>query len=164
MNEFTHFDNEGLAIMVDVSDKDKTKREASAVGIVKMSKECFKLVEEGNIKKGDVLGVARIAAIMAAKKTSEVVPLCHNIPITSCSLEFKLLKENSEIFVESYVKTTAETGVEMEAMHMVMIACLTIYDMCKAVDKKIEISNIHLKYKLGGKSGNVSYSLKEENL
>ncbi len=157
-NKFTHFDENGKAIMVDVTDKDKTKRVASALGIVKMSEECFNLVEQGNIKKGDVLSVARIGGIMAAKRTFETIPLCHNMPITSCSIEFKLDKEHFQIQVEGIVKTNAETGVEMEALHMVTIACLTIYDMCKAVDKEMVISDIHLNYKLGGKSGIFKYS------
>ena len=153
MNDFTHFDKNGKAIMVDVSNKDKTKREASAVGSIRMSKECFDLVEKGNVKKGDVLGVARIAGIMASKRTFELIPLCHNIPIASSEINFTLDKENCEIHVEGIVKTNAETGVEMEALHMVSMACLTIYDMCKAVDKEMVIFNIHLNYKLGGKSG-----------
>lgn len=158
MNDFTHFDENGKAIMVDVSNKDKTKREASAVGIVKMSRKCFDLVERGDIKKGDVLGVARVAGIMASKRTFELIPLCHNIPITSSAVDFILDRENCEIHVEAIVKTNAETGVEMEALHMVSVVCLTIYDMCKAVDKEMIISSLHLNYKLGGKSGTFKYS------
>ena len=155
---FTHFDKNGKAIMVDVSEKNKTNREASAVGTVKMSRECFNLVEQGNMKKGDVLAVARVAGIMASKRTSGMIPLCHNIPISSSSVEFMLDEENCEIHVEGIAKTCSETGVEMEALHMVTVTCLTIYDMCKAVDKKMVISNIHLNYKLGGKSGTFRYS------
>jgi len=158
MDEFTHFDENGKAIMVDVSNKNKTNREASAVGKVKMSRECFDLVERGNIKKGDVLGIARVAGIMASKRTFELIPLCHNIPITSSKVDFVLDEENCEINVKAIVKTNAETGVEMEALHMVTVACLTIYDMCKAVDKEMIISSIHLDYKLGGKSGAFRYS------
>jgi len=155
---FTHFDKNGKAMMVDVTEKNKTDREASAVGVVKMSRECFDLVEQGNMKKGDVLALARVAGIMASKRTSEAIPLCHNISITSSSVEFILGRENCEIHVEGIVKTCSETGVEMEALHMVAIACLTIYDMCKAVDKEMVISDIHLNYKLGGKSGTYRYS------
>lgn len=158
MSDFTHFDENGKAIMVDISNKNKTNREASAVGVVKMSKECFDLVAQGNIKKGDVLGVARVAGIMASKRTAEAIPMCHNIPIASSTIEFTLDKEKFEIHVECKVKTLGETGVEMEALHMVSIACLTIYDMCKAIDKEMLISDIHLKYKLGGKSGTFRYS------
>lgn len=158
MSDFTHFDENGKAIMVDISNKNKTNREASAVGVVKMSKECFDLVAQGNIKKGDVLGVARVAGIMASKRTAEAIPMCHNIPIASSTIEFTLDKEKFEIHVEGKVKTLGETGVEMEALHMVSIACLTIYDMCKAIDKEMLISDIHLKYKLGGKSGTFRYS------
>ena len=151
--EFTHFDQEGHAWMVDVTEKDETVREALATGEIRMSEECFLKVQEGSMKKGDVLGVARIAGIMGAKKTSELIPLCHILNLTKVSLEFEMLQEEHAIRALCTVKTTGKTGVEMEALTGVNIALLTIYDMCKAVDKTMEMGQIRLVHKSGGKSG-----------
>lgn len=153
MNNFTHFDKDGNAIMVDVSNKDETIREATAVGSIKMSEECFLKVREGDMKKGDVLGVARIAGIMGAKKTSELIPLCHILNLTKVEIDFSFDEENHKINSSCTVKTVGKTGVEMEALTGINISLLTIYDMCKAVDKGMEISEIKLVKKTGGKSG-----------
>lgn len=151
--EFTHFDSQGNAWMVDVSEKAETKREAVARGSIFMSEECFKKVQEGSMKKGDVLGVARIAGIMGAKRTSELIPLCHILNLTKLSVEFEMKPETNEIQAVCTARTTGKTGVEMEALTGVNIALLTIYDMCKAVDKTMELGNICLVHKSGGKSG-----------
>lgn len=151
--EFTHFDTNGNAIMVDVSDKAITDREAIALGRIKVSKECFEAVKNGTSKKGDVLGVARIAGIMGAKKTAELIPLCHILNLTKVSIEFGLLEETCEIEAVCTVKVSGKTGVEMEAMTGVSVTLLTIYDMCKAIDKTMEIGAISLVKKTGGKSG-----------
>jgi cyclic pyranopterin phosphate synthase len=151
--DFTHFDEHGNAIMVDISHKDITSRIAIAKGKIVMSNECYRKVKEGNIKKGDVLSVARIAGIMGAKKCSELIPLCHSIPITKLSIDFNLIDECNEIEVICTVKTNSQTGVEMEALTGVQITLLTIYDMCKAVDKSMIMKDICLDYKNGGKSG-----------
>ncbi len=153
MSEFTHFDNNGQALMVDVSDKDTTVRIAVAKGCVHMAEETFNLIQEGKAKKGDVLGVARIAAIMAVKKTPDLIPLAHPLPISSVSIEFTAISARSIIEVEATVKVTSRTGVEMEALTAVAVACLTIYDMCKAVDRQMTISEIRLMEKSGGRSG-----------
>lgn len=154
MGEFTHFDRKGNAVMVDVSLKNDTQREAVAEGIIRMSEECFEKVKRGTMKKGDVLGVARIAGIMGAKKTSELIPLCHILNLTMAEVDFTFLDDICGIKAICRTKTTGKTGVEMEALCGVNIALLTIYDMCKAVDKGMEISDIHLLTKSGGKSGN----------
>lgn len=151
--EFTHFNEQGNAIMVDVSEKQDTVREASACGTITMSRECFEKVQSGGMKKGDVLGVARIAGIMAAKKTYELIPLCHILKLTKVELDFTLHPEKSTIEALCRVKTVDKTGVEMEALTGVNLALLTIYDMCKAIDKTMEIGNIYLEHKSGGKSG-----------
>lgn len=151
--DFTHFDQNGNARMVDVSQKPETVREASAQGIIHMSKDCFYRVKEGSMNKGDVLGTARIAGIMGAKRTSEFIPLCHLLSLHKVTMEFKLLEGESAIRAICTAKTVGKTGVEMEALTGVNIALLTIYDMCKAVDKSMEISEIRLCRKLGGKSG-----------
>lgn len=151
--EFTHFDASGNAWMVDVSDKQETQRTAAACGTIAMSMECYQKVKAGDMKKGDVLGVARIAGIMAAKKTSELIPLCHILLLTKVTLDFSFNDETSSITAFCTVKTTGKTGVEMEALTGVSVALLTIYDMCKAVDKTMEISEIRLQRKEGGKSG-----------
>ena len=153
MAEFTHFNQNGDAIMVDVSEKKETVREATAYGKIVMSKECFNKVKNGEMGKGDVLSVARIAGIMGAKKTSELIPLCHILNLTKVEIDFALLEEESAIEVTCIVKVVGKTGVEMEALTGVNIALLTIYDMCKAVDKGMKIDNIHLLKKTGGKSG-----------
>lgn len=153
MNELNHFDAEGKAIMVDVSEKKITAREAVASGKIFVGEEIFKIIQNGNSKKGDVLGVARVAGIMAAKKTAEIIPLCHILPITHCKIDFELLEKDFSVKVISTVKISGKTGVEMEALHSAIVALLTIYDMCKAVSKSMIISDIRLEKKSGGKSG-----------
>ena len=151
--EFTHFDSEGNAWMVDISDKDVTRREALACGEIHMSAECFDMVKAGQMKKGDVLGVARIAGIMGAKKTSDLIPLCHNLNLTGLEVWFETLDENHSIRAFCRVRTTGKTGAEMEALTGVQVALLTVYDMCKAVDKRMVIKEVRLLHKSGGKSG-----------
>lgn len=151
--EFTHFDEAGNARMVDVGGKEETKREAVARGSIFMSPECLAMVEEGTMKKGDVLGVARVAGIMGAKRTSELIPLCHLLNLTKLTVDFEIKKETCEIEAVCRANTTGRTGVEMEALTGISVALLTIYDMCKAVDKTMEMGGIHLEYKTGGKSG-----------
>lgn len=151
--KFTHFDQQGKAIMVDVSEKQITFREATASGKIKVSKEVMEAIKTGNSKKGDVLGVARIAGIMGIKKTSELIPMCHTILIQKCVIDFEILEEKLEIAVFCTLKTEGKTGVEMEALTGVSITLLTIYDMCKAIDKRMEIGEIRLEEKKGGKSG-----------
>lgn len=153
MDKFTHFDDDGKAVMVDITEKDITERTAVATGEIVMKKETFEAVKKGNIKKGDVLGVARIAAIMAAKQTQSLIPMCHNILLTNAKIEFSFDDEENKILIKSTVKTTGKTGVEMEALTMVSIAGLTIYDMCKSMDKFMVIGEIRLVEKYGGKSG-----------
>ena len=148
-----HFDAAGNAVMVDVSGKPVTCREATARGIITMNAEAFAAVERGTAKKGDVLGVARIAGIMATKRTSELIPLCHPLPLTKVSVDFTLLPGQQAVEARCTVKTSGVTGVEMEALTGVSAALLTIYDMCKAVDKGMELGEIHLVEKTGGKSG-----------
>ena len=153
MGEFTHFDLQGNAVMVDVSEKSDTVREAVASGRIRMSEECFNKVISGGMKKGDVLGVARIAGIMGAKRTSELIPLCHILNLTKVEIQFSLEEESCAVQAVCTVRTTGKTGVEMEALTGVTISLLTIYDMCKAVDKAMELGDIHLCRKSGGKSG-----------
>lgn len=150
---FTHFDSNGKAIMVDVALKQKTIRTAKASCTVSMNKETFLLVKDGNTAKGDVFGIARIAGILAAKKTHELIPLCHPISISSIKINFELDENKYLIKIISDCKLNDKTGLEMEALTSVSIAALTIYDMCKAVDKNIMISDIKLLEKSGGKSG-----------
>lgn len=152
MSEFSHFNSAGEAVMVDVSGKENTKRIAVAAGEIRMSAECFRKVTAGDMKKGDVLGVARIAGIMGAKKTSELIPLCHILQLTKVEIEFRFPGEN-RIEAICTTKTMGKTGVEMEALTGVSTALLTIYDMCKAVDRSMEIGKIRLLEKSGGKSG-----------
>ena len=152
-NHFTHVDAAGNARMVDVGEKAVTHRTAVAVGRVTMSPECFAAVAEGRAKKGDVLGVAQVAGIMATKRTSELIPLCHPLPLTKVGIEFRPLPERQAVEALCTVKTSGVTGVEMEALTGVSTALLTIYDMCKAVDKGMELGEIHLVEKTGGKSG-----------
>ena len=149
----THFDEEGQAIMVDVSGKQETSRTAIATGRIKVNQAVYDAIEQGTAKKGDVLGVARVAGIMAAKSTSSVIPLCHPLPIAKCSVDFTMLPGECAVEAKATVKVTGQTGVEMEALHSVSAALLTIYDMCKAIDKRMEIQYIHLDKKTGGKSG-----------
>ncbi len=151
--EFTHFDKTGNARMVDISDKEITKRVAVAKGSIRMSKTCFQMIKEEKMKKGDVLGVARVAGIMGAKKCSELIPLCHIINLTKLSIDFVSYEEECKIEAVCTAATTGKTGVEMEALTGVNIALLTIYDMCKAVDKTMVLGDIHLVEKEGGKSG-----------
>ena len=151
--DFTHFDPGGKAWMVDVSDKDDTQREAAAEGCIRMSRECFDKAAAGTLEKGDVLGAARIAGIMGTKKTSELIPLCHILNLTKVSVTFELNPDACEIRAVCTAKTVGKTGVEMEALTGVSCALLTIYDMCKAVDKTMEIGQIRLVRKSGGKSG-----------
>lgn len=150
---FTHFDQDGKVIMVDVGAKEDTKRVAIAKGTIRMSSKCFKMIENGDHKKGDVLAVARIAGIMATKKTQELIPLCHNIFITKANIEFCLNRESCSIDCECAVETIGKTGIEMEALTGVNIALLTIYDMCKAVDRSMVIEDIYVLKKDGGRSG-----------
>ncbi len=151
--EFSHFDNKGNAVMVDVTQKEETERIAIAEGTIKVNETILNKIKEGTMGKGDVLNVARIAGIMAAKKTFELIPMCHIILLTKCSVDFEIDENKKEIKAVSTVKTTGKTGVEMEALTAVNITLLTIYDMCKAVDKGMVINNIHLVEKNGGKSG-----------
>ncbi len=146
-----HFDNKGNAVMVDVSDKDITERIATAEGKIKMNNTAMEAVVNGTSKKGDVLNVARVAGIMAAKKTFEIIPMCHLIMLTKCSVDFEI--EKNYVVAKCTVKTKGKTGVEMEALTGVNVALLTIYDMLKAVDRSMEITDIRLLYKNGGKSG-----------
>ena len=154
---FTHFNEEGKAKMVDVSDKQVTDRTAVAVGRISVSQDIIDSIQSGNMKKGDVLSVAQVAGIMGAKKTSEIIPMCHNIFISGADIGFQIGK--LEILIEATVKTSGQTGIEMEALTAVSIAALTIYDMCKAVDKNMVIHDVKLVKKTGGKSG--TYERKE---
>ncbi|WP_435258417.1 cyclic pyranopterin monophosphate synthase MoaC [Thioclava sp. FR2] len=153
MTGLTHFDTEGHAHMVDVSDKPVTARVAVARGSVVMTAETLALITSGQAKKGDVLGVARLAGIMGAKKTSDLIPLCHPLPITKVALDLVPDPSLPGIVVEATVKTGGQTGVEMEALTAVSVACLTVYDMVKAVEKSMRIEGIRLVLKDGGKSG-----------
>ena len=149
--EFTHFDENKNAVMVDVSDKDITDRVAVATGKITLCDEAMEAIKGRKIKKGDVLTVAQVAGIMGQKKTSELIPMCHNINLTSSKITFEI--EGNDIVVFSKAKTAGKTGVEMEALMGVNIALLTVYDMCKAIDKRMLISDVHLVEKKGGKSG-----------
>ena len=149
----THLNERGEAHMVDVADKDVTARVAVAEGFVSMRLETLKLIEEGDAKKGDVLGTARIAGIMAAKRTHELIPLCHPLALSQVTVDFEPTKEPAGIRVTARVKVSGQTGVEMEAMTAVSLACLTIYDMVKAVDRGMSFSGVRLLEKSGGRSG-----------
>lgn len=153
MAGLTHFDGKGDAHMVDVSDKAVTDRVAVAEGFVKMAAQTFDIVSEGRAKKGDVLAVARLAGIMGAKKTPDLIPLCHPLPVTKVAVELTLDPALPGVRIEATVKTTGQTGVEMEALTAVGTAALTVYDMVKAVDKAMEIGGIRVLLKDGGKSG-----------
>lgn len=153
MNGLTHFDSQGQAHMVDVSDKPDTERTAIATGFISMRPEVMRLVQEGTAKKGDVLGVARVAAIQAAKRTSSLIPLCHPLPLSHLAVEFLSQEDPSGIWCTVRAVTTGKTGVEMEALTGVQIGLLTIYDMVKAVQKDMVISHVHLREKHGGTSG-----------
>lgn len=149
----SHFDEAGRARMVDVGEKGVTRREAVAIARVRLSREAFDAVARGEARKGDVLGVARIAGIQAAKRTSEWIPLAHPLPLESVELDFRPIAEPAAIEIEARVRVSAKTGVEMEALVAVAAAALTIYDMCKSLDRSIEIESIRLEHKSGGKSG-----------
>ena len=156
-SKLSHFDEKGNAIMVDVSGKAITCRTAVATGYILVGREILEAVTAGTVKKGDVLGVARVAGIMAVKRTSELVPMCHPLPIQKCSIDYQIDGEGSRIQVFCTVKTEGRTGVEMEALTGVQVTLLTIYDMCKAIDKHMVMTDIHLVEKKGGKSGDFYY-------
>lgn len=155
--EMNHFDEAGNAWMVDVSGKSATVRTAVAAGSIHVSQEVMDAVLQKKVKKGDVLGIARIAGIMAAKQTGSLIPLCHPLCIRKCSIEFETDTQRMEIRAISTVKIEEKTGVEMEALTAVSVALLTIYDMCKGIDKRMEIGEIRLLRKTGGKSGDFQY-------
>ncbi|MCK5165438.1 MAG: cyclic pyranopterin monophosphate synthase MoaC [Desulfobacula sp.] len=153
MTDFTHLDKDGRVRMVDVGDKTETKRVAVAVGKISMEPGTLARIMDEKVKKGNVLEAARIAGVMAAKKTSDLIPMCHPINITYARIDFTFDKENRVINIEAEVSLTGKTGVEMEALTAVLVAALTIYDMCKSYDRAMRISDIYLKSKSGGKSG-----------
>lgn len=158
--EFTHFNSDGRAYMVEVTDKDETKRVAVAEGFIRMNEETLEKLTEGKIKKGDVLSVAQVAGIMGVKKTSDLIPMCHNIFLTGANIEFEV--EEDGVYIKSEVKTVGKTGVEIEALTGVSVAALTIYDMCKSVDKGMTIEYVRLLKKSGGKSGDFSREQEEK--
>lgn len=151
--KLNHFDSKGNAVMVDVTQKNITERQAIATGKIFVNDETYKKIVEGNMSKGDVLAVARVAGIMATKKTSDLIPMCHPLMLTKSKIDFEFNEDEKSITAISLVKLAGKTGVEMEALTGVNVALLTIYDMCKAIDKNMIISDIHLVEKLGGKSG-----------
>ncbi|HEY9538737.1 MAG TPA: cyclic pyranopterin monophosphate synthase MoaC [Kiloniellaceae bacterium] len=153
MADFTHFDAEGKAVMVDVSDKEVTERSAEAKGSVLMQPATLGMIRDGGVKKGDVLSVARLAGIMGAKRTPDLIPLCHPLALTSVKVELTLDEERSAVDITATCKLKGRTGVEMEALTAVTVAALTVYDMCKAVDRGMRIADIRLTRKEGGKSG-----------
>ena len=153
MAGFTHFDKEGKARMVDVSDKAETERSATAKGSVIMQPSTLALIKVGGVKKGDVLSVARLAGIMGAKRTPDLIPLCHPLALTSVQVDLTLDEARNAVDITAICKLTGKTGVEMEALTAVSVAALTVYDMCKAVDKAMQIVDIRLTHKSGGKSG-----------
>ena len=156
MSGFTHFDSTGNAVMVDVSAKPATDRTATAKARVAMQPETLAMIVAGSAKKGDVLGVARLAGIMGAKRTSDLIPLCHPLPITAVTIELTPNTAASTVEIEATVRTTGQTGVEMEALTAASVAALTVYDMCKAVDRGMRIEAIRVVHKAGGKSGEFS--------
>lgn len=153
MGELTHFDDKGEAHMVDVGAKNETHRRATAEGVITMLPATFELVASGTAKKGDVIGIARVAAIMASKRTADLVPLCHPISLTHVSVDFKLDRKTSSVRCRATCECRGQTGVEMEALTAVQVGLLTVYDMCKAVDRGMVIGNVRLLEKAGGKSG-----------
>ncbi len=153
MSDLTHFNHAGEAHMVDVGDKAVTKRVAVAEGQIMMLDKTLDLIKQGNHKKGDVLGIARIAAIMAAKRTSDLIPLCHPLALSKVTVDFKILDDDVAVQCRAQVETSGQTGVEMEALTAVQVGLLTIYDMCKAVDRGMIMTDIRLLEKAGGKSG-----------
>jgi cyclic pyranopterin phosphate synthase len=156
VEELTHIDEEGRPRMVDVSGKPDTQRQAVAKGVVRMQASTFDQIKKGQMAKGDVLGVAQLAGIMGAKQTPHLIPLCHPILIGEVKVEFNLDEANSAVEITTTVKSTGKTGVEMEALTATAVAALTIYDMCKAVDRSMKIENIRLVKKSGGKSGQIT--------
>ena len=156
MTELTHLDESGHARMVDVSDKDVTRREATARAVVSMRPETAQLIASGEVKKGDVLAVARVAGIMAAKRTPDLIPLCHPLPISGVDMALVLDVERARLEIRATVRVTSRTGVEMEALTAAAVAALTVYDMCKAVDRGMTIGEVELLHKVGGKSGEFS--------
>ena len=163
MSKLTHFDSSGQAHMVDVGDKPASKRRAVASGIISMLPTTLQLIQQGDAKKGDVLGVARIAAIQASKKTADLIPLCHPIALTKVAITFEVDEKNTQITCTAQCETTGQTGVEMEALSAVSIGLLTIYDMCKAADRGMIISEIKLLEKQGGKSGDWATTSKKSH-
>lgn len=157
MSELSHFDESGKAAMVDVSDKAETTRLAVAKGSIKMAASTLALIAAGTADKGDVLGVARIAGIMAAKRTHDLIPLCHPLPLTKVSIDFELDETTNSVDITASAKVTGKTGVEMEALTAASIAALTIYDMVKAADKEMVIGQIYVSSKEGGKSGTINF-------
>lgn len=157
---WTHFDSKGNAVMVDVSEKNVTQRIAVASGILKVNEAVMDAIVHQTVKKGDVLGVAQVAGIMAVKQTAHLIPMCHTLLISKCSVEFEVHREALEIKAICEVKVEGKTGVEMEALTGVSVALLTIYDMCKAIDKRMEMTDIHLESKEGGKSGRFRFAQK----
>ena len=153
MAELTHFDAKGKSRMVDVSDKDETERVAVAAGSIVMAPDTMKLITEGGVKKGDVLSVARLAGIMGAKKTPDLIPLCHPLALNSVEVDLVCDPERNAVDITATCKVTGRTGVEMEALTAIAAAALTVYDMCKAVDRGMRITEIRLVHKSGGKSG-----------
>src|SRR4030081_3076189 len=153
MTELTHLDESGRARMVDVSDKDITRREAPARAIVSMQPETARLIASGGVAKGDVLAVAQVAGVMAAKRTPDLIPLCHPLPISGVDMSFDLDVDRARLEIRATVRVTGRTGVEMEALTAAAVAALTVYDMCKAVDRGMSIGNVELLHKAGGKSG-----------
>lgn len=158
---FSHIDEAGNALMVDVGGKAATKRRAVAAGRIRMSESCFAAVRGGRAKKGDVLGVAQVAGIMAAKRTAGLIPLCHSLALTHCEVTFTLHEESREVEARCTVACEGPTGAEMEALTGAGVALLTVYDMCKAMDKRMEINGLRLLEKSGGKSGHFSASGEE---
>lgn len=154
---FTHFDGEGNAVMVDVSEKQPTRRTATAKGTIKVNQAVMDAILNHTAKKGDVLGVARVAGIMGVKQTAFLIPMCHTLLISKCTLDFEMDETNLAITAFCTVKTEGKTGVEMEALTGVQVALLTIYDMCKAIDKRMIMTDIHLVEKKGGKSGDFNF-------
>ena len=153
MKRLSHVDRRGRARMVDISDKDETKREAVARGVITMRSETLRLIQRGSLPKGDVLAAARLAGVMAAKRVPDLIPLCHPLLLTSAEIEFTPVERAGRLDIESRVRITGRTGAEMEALTAVAVAALTVYDMCKAVDKAMVIGSIRLVVKKGGKSG-----------
>lgn len=149
----THINEKGFARMVEVGDKDDTRRTAIARGSIRMAPDTLKRIVEGSVKKGDVLAVAQVAGIMAAKRTPEIIPMCHTLMLSGVDMNFECIEGESRIAITAEVRTTGKTGVEMEALHAVTAAALTIYDMCKAMDKDMIIEGVCLEYKAGGKTG-----------